>query len=635
MREDFFIIGSNQATQSLGNIYQDIKYELEDYLFILEQYLNKKSTADLLHRVKLVNKLSKNKSNFLEFPCIQHFTIQIRDIFTKIEVTENKDFSFKPNDYELLSICIDNFTNTLSSHSQKASNSPLAKKIGEINSVLDWGTPMAVELAESNFGKKVVTTLSKQEQETWISVLNSAYKILERYTPNLFQKIFNGLLVIIPVKSDAKSASLSSTPEHPNGVMLASIVPPNEMTEALIHEWSHGVLNLEMSEHKLILDDTILLYSPFRDDTRNPSGLLHAGFSFYNVCCLLKILKLSDERFATWADSKITGYFIKVEYCLEALITIPDALTEKGMAFCHELLKKLRLISLDEFPSTNNQPIKEIKKHYKSWKIEAEGAEKNISDNVLNKVTKNKFKHASSARTKGMNCLIQIDEKDLSFLRANFKKTSEPIVVKGKSLINAHKLQKELNSIRETTIEVIDSKQYKGIDDSTIKRQTTLGEHSNSISEPSQKGWDQEFFVKTQFEKLLSNSIWENDKFFNEFWFANRNTWLFMNPKDLAVVLHYDNCNNLHCLVKGEKEFFLSPPAEQFYSSRASVGFEDGFHQFNPFLNRDKANYFGCFVTIKADDMIYIPNGFWHAVSYKKDSISVSALDDINYTGYL
>ena len=26
-------------------------------------------------------------------------------------------------------------------------------------------------------------------------------------------------------------------------------------------------------------------------------------------------------------------------------------------------MKKLRLISLDEFPSTNNQPIKEIKKH--------------------------------------------------------------------------------------------------------------------------------------------------------------------------------------------------------------------------------------------------------------------------------
>ena len=126
MREDFFIIGSNQATQSLGDIYQDIQYELEDYLFILEQYLNKKSTADLLHRVKLVNKLSKNKSNFLEFPCIQHFTIQIRDIFAKIEVTENKEFSFKTNDYELLSICIDNFTNTLSTHSQKASNSPLA-----------------------------------------------------------------------------------------------------------------------------------------------------------------------------------------------------------------------------------------------------------------------------------------------------------------------------------------------------------------------------------------------------------------------------------------------------------------------------------------------------------------------------
>ena len=635
MKEEFFSTGSNQDTQSLRNIYEDIKYELEDYLFILEQHLNKKSTANLLHKVKLVNKLSKDKSNFLKFPYIQHFTIQIRNIFTKIELTENKYFSFKPNDYKLLSICIDNFTNTLSNNSQKSSSSPLSKKIGEINSILDWGTPMAIELAESNFGKEVVTALTKQEQETWISVLNSAYKILERYTPNLYQEIINGLLVIIPVKSDLKSTSLSSTPEHPNGVMLASIVPPNEMAEALIHEWSHGVLNLEMSEHKLILDDTLLVYSPFRDDTRTPSGLLHAGFSFYNVCCLLKILKFSDERFATWVDSKITSYLIKVEYCLEVLITIPGALTKEGMDLCEKLLKNTRLISLDEWPSTKNQPIKEIKKHYRSWKIKAEGAEQNISDNVLNKVIENKFKHAASTQINGMNHPIQIDEKDLDFLRNNFKKISEPIIVKGKSLINTRKFQKEFNSIRETAIEIIDSKEYKGIDDPAIKRRMTLGEYSDSISDLSQKGKDQEFFVKTQFEKLLSNSIWKNDNFFNEFWFANKNTWLFMNPKDLSVVLHYDNCNNLHCLVKGEKEFFLSPPAKQFYGSRASSGFEDGFHQFNPFLNRDKANNFGCFVTMKADDMIYIPNGFWHAVSYKKDSISVSALDDINYTGYL
>ena len=59
--------------------------------------------------------------------------------------------------------------------------------------------------------------------------------------------------IIIPVHSKEKLTSLSSTPEHPNGVMLASIVPPNEMAEALVHEWSHNVLNLAMNENKLIL----------------------------------------------------------------------------------------------------------------------------------------------------------------------------------------------------------------------------------------------------------------------------------------------------------------------------------------------------------------------------------------------
>ena len=93
MREHFSIIDSKHATQSLGDIYLGIKYELEDYLFILEQYLNQKSNADLLHKVKLAKKLSTNKSELLEFPCIQLFTIQLRNIFAKIEINDGIIFS--------------------------------------------------------------------------------------------------------------------------------------------------------------------------------------------------------------------------------------------------------------------------------------------------------------------------------------------------------------------------------------------------------------------------------------------------------------------------------------------------------------------------------------------------------------
>ena len=634
MREDFFIIDSKHATQSLDDIYSGIKDELEDYLFILEQFLNKKSNAGLLHKVKLAKKLSRNKSEPLEKPYIQLFTIQLRNIFAKMEINEVNNFSFTPKDSEVLSTCIDDFTNTLSYQFESLPVPSSAKKIKEINTLLDWGSPMAIELIELNFNKEVITNLNKDEQEAWISVLNTAYKILERYTPKLFNEIFNGLSIIIPVHSKEKLTSLSSTPEHPNGVMLASIVPPNEMAEALVHEWSHNVLNLAMNENKLILDDTFLLYSPFRDDARTPSGLLHAGFSFYNVCCLLRVLKLSDNRFSTWVDSKITGYLIKVEYCLELLVSLPDALTEEGLNFCTELLQKFKLIYPNNL-SFNGSEIKEIKKHYETWKITAKGLGKEISDKAFSKVIENKVKNKAYKKDKSLNYSNQVYERDLDFLRTNFKNANEPFVVRSKSLVNREKLLAELDIIKGTTIELIDSTQYKGKDDPKIKRHTTLGEYTDEISKPLQKKKISEFFVKTQFEKLLSNSIWKDDNFFNEFWFAIRNTWLFMNPRNCSVVLHYDNCNNLHCLVKGEKEFFLSPPSTEFYTSKQGVGFEDGFHQFNPFLNRKKASNFGSFINLKAQDMIFIPDGFWHAVNYKKDSISVSALDDINYTGFL
>ena len=110
-------------------------------------------------------------------------------------------FSFTPKDCEVLSTCIDDFTNTLSYQFEKTSVPSSAKKIKEINTVLDWGSPMAIELIESNFNKEVVTNLNKDEQEAWISVLSTAYKILERYTPKLFNEIFNGLSIIIPVHS--------------------------------------------------------------------------------------------------------------------------------------------------------------------------------------------------------------------------------------------------------------------------------------------------------------------------------------------------------------------------------------------------------------------------------------------------
>ena len=634
MREDFFIIDSKHATQSLDDIYSRIKDELEDYLFILEQYLNKKNNAGLLHKVKLAKKLSTNKSELLEIPCIQLFTIQLRNIFAKIEINEANNFSFTPKDCEVLSICIDDFTNTFSYQFEKTSVPSSAKEIKEINTVLDWGSPMAIQLIKSNFNKEVVTNLNKDEQEAWISVLSTAYKILERYTPKLFNEIFNGLSIIIPVHSKEKLTSLSSTPEYPNGVMLASIVPPNEMAEALVHEWSHNVLNLVMNENKLLLDDTFLLYSPFRDDARTPSGLLHAGFSFYNVCCLLRVLKSSDNRFSTWVDSKITGYLIKVEYCLELLVSLPDALTEEGLNFCTELLQKLKLIYPNNL-SFNNSDMKEIKKHYETWKSTAKGLGKEISDKAFSKVIENKVKNKAYKKDKSLNYSNHVYERDLDFLRTNFKNANEPFVVRSKSLVNREKLLTELDIIKGTTIELIDSTQYKGKNDPKIKRHTTLGEYSDDISKPLQKEKISEFFVKTQFEKLLSNSIWKDDNFFNEFWFGIRNTWLFMNPRNCSVVLHYDNCNNLHCLVKGEKEFFLSPPSTEFYTSKKDVSFEDGFHQFNPFLNRKKASSFGSFINLKAHDMIYIPDGFWHAVNYKKDSISLSALDDINYTGFL
>jgi uncharacterized protein len=57
-------------------------------------------------------------------------------------------------------------------------------------------------------------------------------------------------------------------------------IDPLVFAESLIHEYRHQKLYLLQRETSLVADDTIQLASPWREDPRPPSGLLHAVFVF-------------------------------------------------------------------------------------------------------------------------------------------------------------------------------------------------------------------------------------------------------------------------------------------------------------------------------------------------------------------
>ena len=81
--------------------------------------------------------------------------------------------------------------------------------------------------------------------------------------------------------------------------------------------------------------------------------------------------------------------------------------------------------------------------------------------------------------------------------------------------------------------------------------------------------------------------------------------------------------------MSGQKTFFIAKTCSEF-SGPASGGYEDGFSDFKPFDNPNEALALGEFVTLNAQDVLFIPLGRWHAVYYNENSISVSIFDEID-----
>lgn len=84
-----------------------------------------------------------------------------------------------------------------------------------------------------------------------------------------------------------------------------------DIADSIIHESRHQKLYLLQREMKFVEDDSIKVYSPWREDPRPPSGLLHAIFVFIMLFEFWQyILETENEPFKTkalWQVKKISS----------------------------------------------------------------------------------------------------------------------------------------------------------------------------------------------------------------------------------------------------------------------------------------------------------------------------------------
>ncbi|MER5362290.1 HEXXH motif-containing putative peptide modification protein [Streptomyces sp. NPDC002785] len=124
------------------------------------------------------------------------------------------------------------------------------------------------------------------EARRWQDELNSHFDRIGAVCAPLAEELAGGLAVIVPVLSpDPSRVHVSGSFREAPGLVALALGEPMATAEALVHEYGHQKLNALLPLDPLIADDTgeAVHYSPWRDDARPLSGLLHAVYSFVSV----------------------------------------------------------------------------------------------------------------------------------------------------------------------------------------------------------------------------------------------------------------------------------------------------------------------------------------------------------------
>jgi hypothetical protein len=130
---------------------------------------------------------------------------------------------------------------------------------------------------------------------------SEACKIIYNVWPEMEFNIANTLRNIHIIESPYDDKHVSCTAANFFGSILVSFGNEYLLAEAIVHEYSHNVLNMVIANGEMFNGDVPeeeIYYSPWRNDPRHISGLLHAVFVFNNVCKLFdKIIKDTNNDF--------------------------------------------------------------------------------------------------------------------------------------------------------------------------------------------------------------------------------------------------------------------------------------------------------------------------------------------------
>ena len=192
-----------------------------------------------------------------------------------------------------------------------------------------------------------------------------AVKLIESSAPEYAAEISEYVEWYVPLKFDDIDTHHSFTSAQLSGVVFLSLAKNTvRMAEAIVHESGHMLLNMMTDVTPIVLnDDSETYYSPWRQDPRPISGLIHALFVFSRVHLFLS--KTNGEKFDS-EDIESRKVLILHRLKLGLSQIKQELLTEAGINLVDQISTYVDR-KLEDLPVEKRKPSSCIQEHISNW----------------------------------------------------------------------------------------------------------------------------------------------------------------------------------------------------------------------------------------------------------------------------
>lgn len=472
--------------------------------------------------------------------------------------------------------------------------------------------------------KKNISLLDSSSERKWIKSASQATYIINKYCPSKMNIVAPFIIDIVPTNKKTNNESYSASSRNMIGSVISSHVDGFELIEMLVHENAHSYLNILMKKHSLIKHNKQLYYSPLKDEKRPPSAIIH---SFYSFLCIAQYYShlLVDDRLNKLLSEKYaeTVFILKM---LSKTIDAEEFLTKEGKKFMKKISSgNASLYKLSKFSS---ELIDARTRHFE-WFIQKNPdyiytSQYEYITNFFTEIKKQPENKQKIMPFKAYQYVAQ--KKNINFV---WNKCG-PFVVKDIKVFSNNSFEKGYveSFFAKQLADIIDISSHRG-DGNTEISSLDLISYLKNLKSKNTKSYlgEQSINDWPGINPDMISSCIKKDFFIN-----NNQLLLFLNKKDCHVKLHYDSGNNFHFNIWGRKTFYLMPPSENLDVYESQEGYGEGFSPINPF--EDLAITYpkfpfknGKLITLESNDCLFIPSGWWHAVKYDEESLSISCFD--------